>query len=92
MANYNLTVTTNANEEKGLDFILARVNAARAAETPPKAAWNKTQLLEWGANGLVQDWRSQYKGDFRQRVGTALDTTATNAQVTQVAGILGVSE
>lgn len=91
MATYNLTVTTNAAEEKGLDHILLRVNTARAEERPPKNAITKAQLLQGAINETVTDWKQQYKSDFRQRVGTALDT-ATAAKVTEVAGSLGVTE
>lgn len=91
MATYNLTVTTNAADEKGLDFILLRVNTARAEETPPKSAINKTQLLQGAIDGTVTDWKQQYKADLRQRVGVALEA-ANAAKVTEVAGLLGVPE
>lgn len=91
MATYNLTVTTTAADEKGLDFVLAKINTARAAEDPPKAAITKAQYLNALVDNLIVDYKRQYKADLRDRVGTALDA-APNAQVTEVAGILGVTE
>lgn len=91
MANYTLTVTTGAAEEKGLDLYLTRTNAARAAEVPPKVAINKQQLLQNVIDGAVADYKRQYKADLRDRTGTALDA-ATASQVTQVATLLGVTE
>lgn len=91
MATYNINLTTTAADEKGLDFVLARVNAARAAETPPKAAITKAQYLNALVDLLIIDYKKQYKADFRERAGAALDV-ASNAQVTEVAGILGVTE
>lgn len=91
MANYALTVTTGAMEEKGLALYLSRVNAERAAEEPPKNPLNTTQLLQRVIDNAVQDYKRQYKQDLRERTGAALDN-ATGAQVTQVAAILGVTE
>lgn len=91
MADYTITKTTTAQEEKALDFVVARVNAARAAEEPPKAAVTKQQYLNAIFNNLIDDYVRQRKADFRERSGAALDV-ASNAQVTEVAGILGVTE
>lgn len=91
MATYNLTVTTGAAEEKGLALYLAKVNADRAAEVPPKSALTTAQLLQRVIDNAVQDYKRQYKQDLRDRTGAALDN-ASGAQVTQVAAILGVTE
>lgn len=91
MPTYTLTVTTGANEEKGLDLVLARENAARAAQTPPKTAITKQQYLQNLVDGCVSDYKRQYKQDLRERTGAALDT-ANAAKVSQVAALLGVTE
>ena len=91
MATYALTVTTSANDEKGLAFALAQINAERAARTPPLDPLTAQTYLQRVIDGVVTDYKRQYKQDLRERVGAALDT-ATNAQVTQVATVLGVTE
>ena len=91
MATYTLTVTTGAKEEQGLDYILAPINAARAAQTPPLPALTKQQELQAIIDSVVTDYKRQYKADLKQRVADALDA-ATAAKVTQVATVLGVTE
>lgn len=44
MATY--TIDTSNAEEKGLDFIVAERNAARAAENPPKPALTNAEYLD----------------------------------------------
>ena len=76
MATY--TIETSAAEEKGLDYVVAKRNAARAAEVPPKPALTNAEYLD---NILV---RRSLKA-----VGTAYDA-ATNQTQNQVKAILGL--
>jgi len=91
MASYTITVTTGPNEEKGLDLILSRVNASRAAQTPPLPPLTKAEELTNILESVITDYKRQYKQDLRERTGAALDA-ANAAKVTQVAALLGVTE
>lgn len=92
MPTYTLTMTTGPAEEKGLNLVLARVNQLRTRERPPRAVLTKQQYLQGLADKFVVDFKRQYRDDFRERVETAMTTTASGAQITQVAQILGVEE
>lgn len=92
MATYTLTVTTGPAEEKALDMALAKVNTVRARNLPPRANVTKQQYLQGLVDDLVVDHKRRYKDDFRARVDAAMNTTASNAQISQVAQILGVDE
>ena len=88
MATY--TIETSAAEEKGLDYVVAKRNAARAAEAPPKPALTNAEYLD---NILVRRslkaFNKERKQDEAKSVGTAYDE-ATNATQNQVKAILGL--
>ena len=88
MATY--TIETSAAEEKGLDYVVAKRNAARAAENPPKPALTNAEYLD---NILVRRslkaFNEERKADEAKAVGTAYDK-ATNATQNQVKALLGL--
>ena len=88
MATY--TIETSAAEEKGLDYVVAKRNAARAAEVPPKPALTNAEYLD---NILVRRslkaFNDERKQDEAKSVGTAYDA-AKNATQNQVKAILGL--
>ena len=88
MATY--TIETSAAEEKGLDYVVAKRNAARAAEVPPKPALTNAEYLD---NILVRRslkaFNEERKRDDAAGVGSAYDA-ATNNTKNQVKAILGL--
>lgn len=88
MATY--TIETSAAEEKGLNYVVAKRNAARAAEVPPKPALTNAEYLD---NILVRRslkaFNEERKQDEAKSVGTAYDA-ATNATQNQVKALLGL--
>ena len=88
MATY--TIDTSAAEEKGLDYVVAKRNAARAAETPPKPALTNAEYID---NILVRRslkaFNEERKAEDAKAVGTAYDE-ATNATQNQVKALLGL--
>lgn len=84
------TISTDTNEELALDYILAKVNANRAGENPPKAPITKLQLLD----GIIRDrlvsaWRER-RTDEADRVRVAYDS-ANQATQDAIKSALGVS-
>jgi len=91
MARYTVVVNTGVNEEKGLNLIMGRVNASRAAQTPPLPPLTTQEELTNIMESVITDYKRQYKQDLRERTGAALDA-ANAAKVTEVAALLGVTE
>lgn len=92
MPTYPLTMTTGPAEEKGLELALARANQLRSRQIPPRAALTKPQYLQGLVDNLVSGYKRQYRDAFGKRVEAALNTRASNAEITQIAQILGVEE
>lgn len=88
MATY--TIDTSAAEEKGLDYVVAKRNAARAAENPPKPALTNAEYLD---NILVRRslkaFNDERKAEDAKSVGTAYDA-ATNKTQSDVRALLGL--
>lgn len=88
MATY--TIDTSAAEEKGLDYVVAKRNAARAAENPPKPALTNAEYLD---NILVRRslkaFNEERKQDEAKSVESAFDTASNNTQ-NQVKALLGL--
>ena len=88
MATY--TVTTNAKEEAVIAWDLARRNAERAAEIPPKAPWTAADYVDTIlVRRNLKSRQSQMEQDDAARVATAY-AAATNATQTTVKTALGL--
>lgn len=88
MATY--TIETSNAEEKGLDFVVAERNTARAAEVPPKPALTKAEYLDQIlVRRSLLAFRDQMKASEAKEVGAAYDA-ANNATQNQVKAILGL--
>ena len=88
MATY--TIDTSAAEEKGLDYVVAKRNAARAAETPPKPALTNAEYLDdILVRRSLKAFNDERKREDAAAVGTAYDA-ATNATKNQVKALLGL--
>mgnify|MGYP001597903874 CR=1 FL=1 len=59
MATY--TYTTTASEDAGLEFVLGRVNLARAAENPPKPALTAADYLSARVREILASYQQQQK-------------------------------
>ena len=91
MANFTVTISTTQARDKGIARELARVNDVRARQVPPAKTLTTAELIQLIVDDRVDDLARDYKQDLRQRVSDAVDT-ATAANVTRVAQILGVTE
>ena len=88
MATY--TIETSNAEERGLDFVVAERNAARAAEVPPKPALTKAEYLD---KILVRRsllaFRDQMKAAEAREIKDAYEA-ANNATQASVRDALGL--
>lgn len=88
MATY--TIETSAAEEKGLDYVVAKRNAARAAEVPPKPALTNAEYLD---NILVRRSLKAFNDGRKQdeaKIVEAAYDAATNTTKNQVKALLGL--
>lgn len=86
---YSLTTTTAQDE--ALQFAVDKLNAARAAETPPKPALTIEQYLQHIIDAAIPSYRAQMR---QERVFDRLKdqwSTLTTAQKQAVCTQLGVS-
>ena len=91
MPTYSVSITTTAQQDKGIARALALVNAKRAQQNPPASALTDAQFVRLICNDRIDDFLREYRDDFRQRVSAAVDA-ASPSQTAQVAQILGVTE
>ena len=88
MATY--TIDTSAAEEKGLAFVVAERNAARAAENTPKPALTNAEYLDQIlVRRSLLAFRDQMKAAEAKSVGAACDA-ANNATQNAVKAALGL--
>jgi len=88
MATY--TITTSAAEERGLDYVVAKRNAARAAEVPPKPALTNAEYLDdILVRRSLKAFNEERKREDAAAVGAAYDA-ANNATQNQVKTVLGL--
>lgn len=88
MATY--TIETSNAEEKGLDFIVAERNAARAAEVPPKPALTNAEYLDQIlVRRSLLAFRDQMKAARAREIKDAYEA-ANNATQASVRAALGL--
>lgn len=88
MATY--TIDTSNAEEKGLDFIVAERNAARAAENPPKPALTNAEYLDQIlVRRSLLAFRDQMKAAQAREIKDAYEA-ANNATQASVRAALGL--
>lgn len=88
MATY--TIDTSAAEEKGLDYVVAKRNAERAAENPPKPPLTNVEYIDQIlVRRSLKAFNEQRKADESSAVGAAYDA-ANNATKNAVKAALGL--
>jgi hypothetical protein len=88
MATY--TIDTSAAEEKGLNYVVAERNAARAAEVPPKPALTNAEYLDQIlVRRSLLAFRDQMKAAEAREIKDAYEA-ANNATQASVRAALGL--
>lgn len=90
MAVHSLSINLNAKRERGLAFVVARINAERAAENPPRAAVTGDQYLDNLILTSADSWADQEADADRDSLREAF-RTASPAQRAGVRTALGLS-
>lgn len=85
MADY--TVTTNNRQEEALDWVLARMNANRAAQVPPLAPVAKDDFVQSEFREVVRRHLDEFR-DFKRRDIGDLYAEANASKRAQVDAIL----
>jgi len=83
------TITTTAEQETALTKTVAKVNAERAAETPPKAAITNTQYVDKITKSTFDSYVSQTDEEDRVSVKDAFKNAdaSTKAQIKTLLGL-----
>ena len=88
MATY--TVTTNANQEEALTWIVAQENARRANQTPPLPPQTNDEYLTGMMKSYLKGWVNTFQGEQILKPLIAKWDTLTNAQITQIRTIASI--
>ena len=83
------TISTTTTQETGLTKTVAKVNADRAAETPPKSAITNTQYVNKISKGAFDSYVNQTDEEDRASVKDAFKDAdaATKAQIKTLLGL-----